>query len=309
MMKRISFFVLVLVVGMGSAALLLRHEPPVRFDASPSGVSQLRVPKAISLTDFQRPMDRDLIYRLRELETSKIARAVDQHFVRPFLDDVQIRTMTVDGLEVTPTQFLSLNALVMDCARVLHVEKLPRVFVVERPGLLLAVENLSDPVILVHTSILRRFKNPAELRFLIGRELGHFQAGHTRWQTLARKTQACLERADFMRTGVTRVALLPVFQWVREAEMTADNAGLVCAQDIQAAERAIVRLATGIDDFTLKEINVDGYLQQTATQSFSDFSDFALLWKEFNRPIPFGPVRIKQLREFFASADYRRLWE
>jgi hypothetical protein len=43
------------------------------------------------------------------------------------------------------------------------------------------------------------------------------------------------------------------------------------------------------------------------TQNF--FSDFALLWKEFNRPIPFGPVRIKQLREFFASANYRRLWD
>lgn len=308
-MKRFSFLALALALGLGGAALWVRQEVPAQFDATSIKVTRPKVPKAISLTNFQRPLDRELIQRLKELEKSTITKALDEHFVKPFLDDVQTRTMTVDGLEVTPTQFLSLNAIVMDCARVLHIEKPPRIFVVERPGLLLAVENFSEPVILVHTSILRRFKNPAELRFLIGRELGHFQAGHTRWQTLVRKAQACLERADFMRTGVTRVALLPVFQWVREAEMTADNAGLVCAQDIQAAERAIVRLATGIDDFSLKEINVDGYLQQTGTQSFSDFSDFALLWKEFNRPIPFGPVRIKQLREFFASFNYRRLWD
>jgi len=309
MMKRFLFLASLFALALGAAALFLRPAPSHPLAASPTNLSELKVPKAISSPDFQRFMDRELILRLKELERSKIMNGLDKNFVKPFLDDLQTRSMTMDGLEVTTTQFPALNAIVIDCAKILHIERIPRVFIVERPSLLLTVENFSEPVVLINTTVLRRFKNPAELRFLIGREFGHIQAGHTRWQSLARKVQACLERADFTHSGATRLALLPIFQWMKEAEMTADNAGLVCSQDINAAERAIVRLATGIDDFTLREINVEEYLQQARTQTFSEFSDLALRWKEFNRSTPFAQIRIKQLREFAASSTYRKLWE
>jgi len=246
--------------------------------------------------------------RLRALETTEVAASVDSFLVKPLCDDVNTRSLAVDAVEVTDTQLSSLHSIVMDCSRVLHVPHVPRVFVSERPELLIAVENLSDPVIVIHASFLSRFQNEREQRFLVGREFGHIMAGHVRWQTLLRGIQSRVKR-----TGVGafpfKVALLPFLEWTREAEMSADNAGLICAQDITSAEMALVRLATGIDDSALHDIKVDEYLKQADSHSLSDFSGVALSWKELSKPAPFTANRISQLREFEHSDGYRRLWE
>ncbi|MDX1952186.1 MAG: M48 family metallopeptidase [Verrucomicrobiota bacterium] len=302
----ITICALLLALATGGLALALIQKNAASGPQQHS-VPRPKIPKAISSENFQRQADRDLIERLRKIEAAEITTKLDAVLVKPFVDDVNTRSLCVEGLEVSENQFPILHSIVLDCARILRVSPVPRVFVSERPELSIAIENFSEPVIVIHSSLLWRFQDGREQRFLIGREFGHIIAGHVRWQTLSRSAQLCVNQTGF-GAGPLKLLVLPLLQWTREAEMSADNAGLICAQDIKIAERTLVSLATGVHDFALHEIHVDEYLKQAGAQSLSGFSEVALFWKELHKPTPFAPERIRQLREFEASDRYRRLW-
>lgn len=246
---------------------------------------------------------------LRKAEGNAVVRALDEHVIKPASDDVRTRRLTLEAIEVTAAQFPDLHAVVVLCARILHLQKPPRVFVSNDTKTSTVTENYSEPVIVLHASILDRFREPEELRFLIGRELGHMKAGHTRWNTLVRRVKSLADQLSIFGDTDTCLPLLPLLQWARQAEMTADNAGLICAQDQQAAERVLMRLATGVDDSAGTRLNVNAYLLQGEAEKLSGLSEFALLWREWSRPVPFGPHRIRQLREYHDSIRYNSLWE
>ena len=246
---------------------------------------------------------------LEKVDQSAFIKEIDSYLLRPLSDDVRTQMLALEGVEVTSKQFAELHVLVTDCARILHLEKVPRVFLAERTQFPAVTENYSEPVVILQSSILDCFKQPAELRFLIGREMGHVKAGHTRWHTLVRRTKTFADRFSFLGDATTCAPLLPLLRWTRECETTADNAGLICAQDLKAAERVLIRLATGIDDESAARINIDAYLRQSERDQTSDISEFLVLWRQWNKPAPFAPTRIRQLRQYHESARFRALWE
>ncbi|MEY2429306.1 MAG: hypothetical protein QOJ40_2191 [Verrucomicrobiota bacterium] len=270
---------------------------------------QPRLPKRLSPADYQTEQDARFTVRLREAERNRAMSSLDAHLIKPLMDDVRTRTLAVEGLEVTTEQFPELLATVKSCGRILHLARLPRVFISEGATLPIITDNYSEPVLIIQPGLLNRFREPAELRFLIGRELGHLQAGHVRWQTLLRQAKKLTARIVPFSNANTFPALLPLFYWARECEMTADNAGFICAQDIGTAERVLVQLAAGIDESSSGRINVAAYLRQAQTEKLSQASEGVLFWKELSAPVPFAPERIRQLRQYQSSDRYRAVWE
>lgn len=173
-MNKSTVAILVLLLLLAGAGFSLFQK---RAAQGQNGDFKPKVPRLILSENFQRQADTELMARLRRVETTEIAGSLDGFLVKPLFDDVNTRSLTVDGLEVTEKQFPSLHAIVMDCSRILHITRTPRVFVSERPDLLIAVENFSEPVIVIQSSVLWRYQDEREQRFLIGREFGHIMAG------------------------------------------------------------------------------------------------------------------------------------
>ncbi len=273
------------------------------------GEAYPRVPARLLLEDFQIPEDAERMVWLRRADESAAFRALDGYLIKPASDDVRTRRLSLEAIEVTADQFPDLHGVVVVCSRVLHLGHPPRVFVSDQTEFIAVTENYSEPVIILHTSVLDHFRQPAELRFLVGRELGHIKAGHTRWNTLVRRMKCLPDKFSVFGNVDSRLPLVPVLQWARQSEMTADNAGLICAQDEKAGERVLMRLATRVDDPAGKPLNVNAYLRQEDAEKLSGLSEVALLWREWNRPVPFGPRRIRQMREYHDSIRYNSLWE
>jgi Zn-dependent protease with chaperone function len=265
------------------------------------------VPTRLLLTDFQTVGDEDLMQWLSTAEDNSFFKVADEHLVKPMSDDVRTRMLTIQGIEVTREQFPELHSVIETCARILHLDKTPRVFVSESARLPITTENYTDPIVIIQPGTLDRFKEPVELRFLIGREFGHAKAGHTRWRMLVKQMNAITDKLNFL--GDANISpLLPILRWARASEMTADNAGLLCAQDEKACERVMLRLATGVDDSEMGKLNGEAYLRQCKTDHLSDFSEAVILWREWNRPTPFAPARIRQLRQYCESERYQAIW-
>ena len=57
--------------------------------------------------------------------------------------------------------------------------------------------------------------------------------------------------------------LLPVLKWSREAEMSADNAGLICCRDVKGRWREVLAaLMVGTGSRLIGDVNVDLVLSQ-----------------------------------------------
>jgi Zn-dependent protease with chaperone function len=271
------------------------------------GCSRTKAPETVLLEDFQRPLDRDLTAQLEIVLKTRASQWIDSSLIKPYLDDVSTANLVVSAVELRAGQFPDrpeLARVVADCARVLKMPA-PRVFVsgsLDRPAI---VVGIAEPKIVLSSSVLRRLDNEREVRFIIGRQLGHIRARHMRWQMIVHGGIGTARRMMLVPDELALAPLLPLFKWAREAEMTADNAGLICAQDLRAAEQALLRTELDIEE----NIAVDIFLVQNELTDTSKFSETMLYWKELARPQPFLAERVKQLRAYAESVQYRHLWE
>jgi Zn-dependent protease with chaperone function len=257
--------------------------------------------------DFQRPIDGELTAYLQSIEQTVASKWLKEKVVRPFYDDVQTAKLEADAVELVQGQFphfKRFSRLVNQCSTILKVHP-PRVFVTGSDGSLLRSANSCDPILVVNGALLDQFTDDREIRFLIGRELGHIRCGHTKWLGL----QRTILRSNASFVPVPKefmfAPFLPLLKWSREAEMSADNAGLICCQNREAAEQAILRQLHGL---TASRADPDLFLAQTHNEQLSQFAEAVRYWRQISSPAPFAADRIQQLREYENSNRYRHLW-
>ncbi len=144
--------------------------------------------------------------------------------------------------------------------------------------------------VMFSSSLLEAF-DAAELRFVMGHELGHYVYGHH----------------DIPVGYVLRGAKPPprlaieLFTWSRYAEISADRAGAYCARDITAVSRALFKLASGLSGKTI-EFHLDDFLEQVDELQLEDAEPGQGAPKEdWFSTHPFSPLRVKALGLFDRS--------
>jgi Zn-dependent protease with chaperone function/uncharacterized RDD family membrane protein YckC len=126
-------------------------------------------------------------------------------------------------------QLPELNRIVARCARLLRLP-MPHVFVREDLFVCITGMGLGQPYSLALSSQWLPHLEEDELAFLVGAELGHIAAGHTRLTSL------------FSASGKENPIVALVFgAWLRRTEYSADRVGLLCCGSLDAAIRAIFK--------------------------------------------------------------------
>ena len=97
-------------------------------------------------------------------------------------------------------------------------------------------------------------------------------------------------------------------EWFRKSELSADRAGLLVGQDLQASMRGLMKLAGGNH---LHEMNVDAFLKQAEEyESGGDLRDSVLkILNVLPRSHPFTTVRAAELKKWAESRDYQRIMD
>ncbi|MBV8600297.1 MAG: RDD family protein [Candidatus Eremiobacteraeota bacterium] len=132
-----------------------------------------------------------------------------------------------DSIHVHTGQMSELAQLVADCARVLDIDP-PQIFIRDDPLVPIVAVGIGEPYALVISTHWLRHLDADELRFLVGRELAHIRAGHTRITSM------------LSVNGRENVAVsLVLGGFLRRTEYTADRVGLLCCGSQDKALRAI----------------------------------------------------------------------
>ena len=138
------------------------------------------------------------------------------------------------------------------------------------------------PCLTVSAGLLRLFDG-AELRFVIGHELGHYLFGH---HELPSEAEAS-----------TPESALEAVRRSHYAELSADRAGLCACQDPDASIKAIIKLACGLPSEFLGP-DFTSYVEQ-----LRDLEKSASVADESNTH-PLLPLRARNLVLFAQSAAY-----
>ncbi len=182
-----------------------------------------------------------------------------------------------------PDQLPHLYKMVEEGAARLNLAKTPRTFVYNSNGLInaFAIRLVGSPYVMLTSSLIDA-DTDAQVRFVIGHELGHHAAGHLNFWKILLKAPGHI------------VPLLgPAYS--RARELTCDRVGAYLANDREAARGALAMLACGSSRLNAS-LNRDAFEAQE--QMVPPF--FGFLHKIFSR-YPRLTTRVKQVDHVFTN--------
>ncbi len=266
-----------------------------------------RVPlPGISSRAWEHPADRGALVALRELRGfDDVLKALSSLW-----SERGFRVEYLGGaIQVDHRQFARVHQVYAEAAMALDVPQLPDLFVQYDAAVNGQTIGMDTPFIVVTSAAVERLDDE-ELRCLFGHELGHALSGHALYRTMMNLLAGLTLRLSWLPMGA--MALLAIQaalrEWWRKAELSADRAGLLAAQDPSAALRLLMRLAGGGD---LREIDTTAFLEQAgAYERSGDLREsIHKLRMVAGRTHPMPVARAAELRRWIDTGAYRRILE
>lgn len=260
----------------------------------------------ISSRAYEHPADRSALVALRKLS------GFDTVFktLSGLLPERSLRLLYLsDSVRVSDRQFAHLNDMLRDACYILDLEKVPAMYVTQNPQPNAMCIGLDEPIIVVTTGLVELL-DEQEMRAVVGHEVGHALSGHSVYRTLLLfLTNFALKIAWVPLGNVAVMAIVTALrEWFRKSELSADRAGLLVGQDLQASMRGLMKLAGG---HHLHEMNVDAFLEQADEyERAGDLRDSVLkIMNVLPRSHPFTTVRAAELRKWASGRDYQRIMD
>lgn len=268
---------------------------------------QLRTFPNLTAQDFQHPHDTTATAALRAVPGLDLVIAKIMEYG---LERVLYLENIASSVRVTPRMFGRLyRSLGWGCQILDLVE--PELYVTLNPVPNAYTYGHTRPFVVL-TSGLVDMLDDEECFFVIAHELGHIKADHVLYTTMARNIstimtligQATLGLGTLLGQGLT----MALHDWYRKAELTADRAGLLCAQDLDPCLRAFMKLAGGASRL-YEEMDHTAFLQQIRDYEEADElllnQTYKALLTVF-RTHPYPILRAKELDAWHQSG-YRHL--
>ncbi|WP_340561558.1 M48 family metallopeptidase [Streptomyces sp. GSL17-111] len=270
------------------------------------GRDRRRFPE-ISSRAYEHPSDRSALVALRKLT------GFDTVFktLSGLLPERSLRLLFLsDSVRVGDQQFAYLNDMLRDACYILDLEKVPAMYVTQNPQPNAMCIGLDEPIIVLTTGLVELL-DEEEMRAVIGHEVGHALSGHALYRTILLFLTSFAVKVAWIPLGnVAIMALVTALrEWFRKSELSADRAGLLVGQDLEASMRGLMKLAGG---HHLHEMNIDAFLAQADEyeKANGDLRDSVLkILQVLPRTHPFTTVRAAELRAWAQSRDYQRVMD
>jgi Zn-dependent protease with chaperone function len=212
-----------------------------------------------------------------------------------------------------PKQYKTLYNILKESCEILDMPE-PELYVTNNPFPNAFAGGVERPYITLRSSMIDTL-NDEQLYHLIGHELGHIKADHILYMSVANILYPLLEmvgRRTFGLGDVASVALvMALYEWYRQAEITADRAGLLVAQSLDLSIDANIALTAGPSRLR-HEMNREAYMEQARTYQNAGSMEqigkvlvFLLMSSTYTHPMPVH--RTQLLEQWVLSGAFDRI--
>ena len=147
-----------------------------------------------------------------------------------------------------------------------------------------------------------------EMMFVLGHELGHMACGHKPYHMLLETFYMPFVNDAAFKAWAS-IIKLPLMEWYRISDYTADRMGLLCCQDINAAITTMIKKA-GLPKKCYNNIDVQGFIQQAREfeEKFTDTMDRVVKVLSIrSAEFPWLVVRAGKLYDWYHSDEYKQI--
>lgn len=263
-------------------------------------VNRTRFP-GISSRAYEHPADRSALVGMRSLTGfDTVLRRLSGLF-----RERSLRLMFLgSAVRVGDRQFRNIHDMVRDTAYILDLDEVPELYVISDPRPNAMTLGAEKPFIVL-TSGLIDLLDDAELRFCVAHEVGHVLSGHAVYRTMLYHLVRLAARVAWIPLGYIgiRAIVTALEEWERKSELSADRAGLLGVQDLQAARRCLMKTAGGS---RLAEMDVESFAEQAREyDAAGDVRDgLAKLLSLQGTTHPLAVVRLAELMHWAESGEY-----
>ncbi len=265
--------------------------------------ARVRLP-GISSRAYEHPADRSALTAMRKLTGFDVL----LRRLAGLFSDRSLRLMFLaSGVRVNEGQFHELHEMLRDGAYVLDLPKVPELFVTQNPMVNAMTLGSDRPFIVITTGMVDLY-DAEELRFTIGHELGHVLSGHAVYRTMLFHLINLARRVAWMPIGYLglRAIIWGLEEWYRKSELSCDRAGLLAGQDIDAARRAMMKMAGGA---RMSELSTDAFHEQAREyDAVPDVREGLIKLLQLQGTLhPFAVVRFAEIDRWARDGDYERI--
>jgi Zn-dependent protease with chaperone function len=263
----------------------------------------------ISAVSWEHPADRAALQALRAIP------GVDE-IIRKILgviggeDGIRL-LFQGNAVRVGPTQFPRLWGLHLENCTTFGWETVPELYVTQTPIFNAGAYGVDNPFIVIHSSAFELLDDE-ELRVLLAHELGHVISGHSLYTTIAQiMTLVSLGALPMIAAIVLLPVRLAFLEWSRKSELSADRAGLLGSQDLQATMRLFMKMAGGGNTANIRpgDLNLEPFMHQANEYAVNEKLT-NLIWKVLNTlnlSHPMHVVRAAEVQRWLQSGEYDRI--
>lgn len=261
---------------------------------------------------FQADTDRKALEALKKLP---LLPQLVKKFYEVGLDRWMYCLYMATSVKCGPNQYPTLYNTLREACHTLDVPE-PELFLTSNPFPNAFAGGVERPYIVLRSSIVETLDDK-QLLHLMGHELGHIKCGHVLYFSVAQVLMPLLEmigRRTFGLGDAAQMALVAAFlEWSRNAEISADRAGLLACQDFNVSAGTNLQLCAGPSRLS-NEASLDAFLDQSrAYQDMSTMdgigkmivSFFFQIWNTHPMPVH----RTQELERWVAAGDYDRLMD
>lgn len=203
---------------------------------------RLRLP-GLQSAQYEHPWDRKALAALEKLPALGTAVSL---FNKHGLDHIVKVEVTGSNIRVNSRNVPQVYTALREVCKVLGMEEEPELYIDHRREINAYTASVHAPVICLSQEAVESLTR-AELYFLIGHEVGHIRSSHLLYQQLARLMPVFGDLIGDLTLNIgsliSRGLHAALLHWYRMSELTADRAGLLACQDVDAAIRAFTKTA------------------------------------------------------------------
>ncbi|WP_067461278.1 M48 family metallopeptidase [Actinomadura macra] len=258
----------------------------------------------ISSRAYEHPADRSALVALRSLSGFDVV----LRKLSGLINERALRLMFLGGtVRVGEDQFRNIYDMVRDASYILDLPEVPDLFVKQDPMPNAMAIGSDHPFIVLNTGLIDLLDDE-ELRFVVAHEVGHILSGHAVYQTMMQILLQLGSRLAWLPLGNIGIAaiIIGLREWFRKAELSADRAGLLAGQDLDAAKRTHMKLAGGT---RLTEMSSEAFLAQAREyDAAGDVRDGLLKFLNLlPQSHPYAVIRFAEIDRWAKGGEYERI--
>ena len=270
--------------------------------AEAPAVERARLEKISSLS-WEHPADAAALNSMRQVP------GFDAAMRRLFalIAERSLRVMVQgSSIEVTAQQYAHINTIYEEVLWALDAPERYPLFLSRDGQLSTGAAGMSQPLIVLSSGAVMMMDDE-QLRFNLGRQVGHILSEHVMYKTML-QLMVQLSRLAFVNvmSGMAYTAIVgALMEWDRKSELSSDRAGLLAMQDPDGVRRALMRSASSLR----KGVSLEAFREQARRyeEEMSNLDGLARTMALLNRRHNFPVQRIAEIDDWIEAGAYDRI--